>query len=299
MLREDGFVLDDGTVARLAEDRFVLTTTTANAAKVLQHMEFCQQWLWPSLDVQIASVSEQWAQLAIAGPKSREVLRGIIAPAHDVSDGGIPHLAAAEMSLIDGIPARVFRLTYSGERAYEIAVPAGFGPLVIERIMEAGRVHGITPYGTEAMSVMRIEKGHVAGNELNGQTTAYDLGLSRMLSTSKDHIGRALAQRPALRDPTRPRLVGLKPVEETARLRAGAHLLPVGCPDTAAFDQGYVTSVAHSPTLGCWIALALLARGPERHGERIRAVDPLRGGDTLVEVCAPVFHDPEGAKYHG
>jgi methylglutamate dehydrogenase subunit C len=299
MLREDGFVLDDGTVARLGPERFVLTTTTANAAKVLQHMEFCQQWLWPALDVHIASVSEQWAQLALAGPKSREVLRGIVARDHDVLDVALPHLAVAEMSLIGGIPARVFRLTYSGERAYEIAVPSGFGPVLIERIMEAGRVHGITPYGTEAMGVMRIEKGHVAGNELNGQTTAHDLGLGRMLSGSKDYIGRALAQRPALCDPTRPRLVGLKPVDPGARPRAGAHLLPVGCPDTAAFDQGYVTSVAHSPALGCWIALALLARGPERHGEQIRAVDPVRGGDTLVEVCAPVFHDPQGAKHHG
>jgi methylglutamate dehydrogenase subunit C len=299
MLREDGFVFDDGTVARLAENRFVVTTTTANAAKVLRHMEFCQHWLWPSLDVQIASVSEQWAQLAIAGPKSREVLRGIVAPAHDVSNEALPHLGVIEAPLTGGISARIFRLTYSGERAYEIAVRAEFGAGLIARIMQAGHVHGITPYGTETMGVLRIEKGHVAGNELNGQTTAYDLGLGRMLSSSKDYVGRALAQRPALRDPTRPRLVGLKPVDPTARLRAGAHLLPAGCPDTAAFDQGYVTSVAHSPTLGHWIALALLARGPERHGEQVRAVDPVRGGDTLVEVCAPVFHDPQGANAHG
>ena len=247
----------------------------------------------------MTSVSEQWAQFAIAGPKSREVLRGIAAAEHDVSNEALPHLGVIETRLSGGIPARIFRLTYSGERAYEIAVPAGFGQAVMEHLMAAGAKHGITPYGTEAMGVMRIEKGHVAGNELNGQTTAHDLGLGRMLSSSKDYVGRALAQRAALCDPTRPRLVGLKPVDHTARPRAGAHLLPVGCPDTAAFDQGYVTSVAHSPTLGHWIALGLLARGPERHGEQVRAVDPVRGGDTLVEVCAPVFHDPSGVRVRG
>ena len=135
--------------------------------------------------------------------------------------------------------------------------------------------------------------------QINGQTTAYDLGLGRMLSTKTDYIGRALSQRPALNDPTRPRLVGLRPVDRLERLRAGAHLLPVGAPDTAAFDEGYVTSVAHSPSLGGWIGLGLLQRGPERIGEQVRAFDPVRGSDMLVEVCTPVFIDPEGRRCHG
>ena len=299
MLREDGFVLDDGTVARLAADRYVVTTTTANAAKVLQHMEFCQQWLWPSLDVSICSVSEQWAQLAIAGPRSPEVVRAVVDQRHDLSDAAFPHLAAADIALADGMPARLFRLTYSGERAYELAVPSGFGALAMEQLLAAGAAHGIAPYGTEAMGVMRVEKGHVAGNEINGQTTAHDLGLGRMLSRTKDYVGRALAQRTALIDPGRQRLVGLRPVDPTARLRAGAHLLAVGVPATAAHDEGFVTSVAHSPTLGHWIGLGLLARGPERIGQRLRALDPVRDGDTRVEVCPPVQFDPEGRRPRG
>ena len=141
---------------------------------------------------------------------------------------------------------------------------------------------------------MRIEKGHVAGNEINGQTTARDLGLGRMMSTRKDYVGRVMADRPALLASDRPALVGLKPVDRAARLRAGAHFIPVGAEPVAANDQGYMTSVAFSPALGHWVGLGLLAGGPSRHGERVRAYDPVRSGDELVEVCDPVFYDPGG-----
>ena len=299
MLREDGFVMDDGATARLAEDCFIITTTTANAARVMQHMEFCHQWLWPELDVQFTSVSEQWAQYSIAGPRSRDVLRQLVDAQHDISNAALPYLAAAELTVLDGIAARLFRISFSGELAYEIAVPAGFGDLLIRRLMSAGETYGITPYGTEALGVMRIEKGHVAGNEINGQTTAADLGLGRMMSARKDYIGRVMAQRPALLDPDRPSLVGLKPVDRSQRLRTGAHFIAVGAEPTGANDEGYMTSVAYSPTLGCWIGLGLLVRGPRRHGERVRAYDPVRNGDTLVEVCDPVFVDPAGERLRG
>jgi sarcosine oxidase subunit alpha len=162
--------------------------------------------------------------------------------------------------------------------------------------MDRGAPHGIVPYGTEALGVMRIEKGHPAGNELSGQTTAHDLGFGKLLSTKKDFIGRFMAGRPALTDPGRPRLVGIRPVNRSDRLRGGAHFVPRDAEVTAANDQGYVTSVAFSPSLGHWVGLGLLARGPERHGEVIRAADPLRGADVMVEVCAPCFIDPEGAR---
>jgi methylglutamate dehydrogenase subunit C len=299
MLREDGFVLDDGTTARLGADRFIMTTTTANAAKVLQHMEFCHQWLWPRLDVQFASVTEQWAQFSVAGPRSREVLRKIVDMRHDLSDAGFPYMAASELTLASGLPARLFRISFSGELAYEIAVPSGHGDLLIRQLMEAGRDHGIIAYGTEALGVMRIEKGHVAGNEINGQTTARDLGLARMMSERKDFIGRVMAQRPGLLAPDRPTLVGLKPVARDGRLRAGAHLVAYDAAPVADNDQGYVTSVAFSPTLGHWIGLGLLAGGPGRHGEQIRAFDPLRGSNELVEVCDPVFYDQRGERVRG
>ena len=162
--------------------------------------------------------------------------------------------------------------------------------------MTAGAEFGITPYGTEALGVMRIEKGHAAGPELNGQTTAQDLGLGKMMSKKKDFIGRVMSQRPGLTDPKRPALVGFRPVDRTARLRAGAHFIPVGADANAANDQGYMTSAAFSPILGHSIGLGLLTYGPSRIGERVRAVDPVRGTDIEVEICNPVFIDPQGDK---
>ncbi len=296
MLREDGFVLDDGTTARLRDDHYFMTTTTVNAVKVMQHLEFCQQCLWPELDVQMVSVTEQWAQFAVAGPQAREVLQKVVDPEHNISNEALPYLAVGEVSVCGGTPARLFRLSFSGELAYEIAVPARFGDSLVRAIMDAGASFGIAPYGTEALGVLRIEKGHPAGGELNGQTTAHDLGMGKMLSTKKDFIGRFMATRPVLTDPARATLVGLKPVEPGARIRAGSHILPQGAEATAANDQGYVTSIAYSPSRGHWLGLGLLARGPERHGEIVRVYDPLRGGDLLAEVCPPCFIDQEGAR---
>jgi sarcosine oxidase subunit alpha len=265
----------------------------------MAHLEFCHQSLWPSLDVQMVSVSERWAQFSIAGPRSRDVLRAIVDGEHDLSDVSLPYLAAAEVAVANGIPARLFRISFSGERAYELAVPASYGDAAIRAIMETGRAYGITPYGTEALSVMRIEKGHPAGNELNGQTTARDLGLARLVSTKKDFIGRVMAQRPALVDPDRPALVGFKAVDPAQRLTAGAHFVGLDKIAVAGNDEGYMTSVAFSPALSQMIGLGLIKRGPERIGERVRAVDPVRNGDVTVEICLPVFVDPEGGRLHG
>ena len=300
MLREDGFVMDDGTTSRLAPERFFMTTTTAQAGRVMQHLEFCHQVLWPTLDVQMVSVSEQWAQFSIAGPRSRDVLRKLVDEKFDLADKAFPYLAAKELTVAGGIAARLFRLSFSGEMAYELGVPARYGDAAIRAIMAAGAEFGITPYGTEALGVMRIEKGHVAGNEINGQLTARDLGLGRMMSAKKDYIGRVMAQRPALagcRIARRWSVSGRSTA--SARLRAGAHFIAVGAAATAENDEGYMTSVAFSPMLGHWIGLGVLARGPRRIGERVRAYDPVRNGDVEVEICNPVFFDPEGARLHG
>ena len=299
MLREDGFVMDDGTTSRLGETHFLMTTTTANAGKVMQHLEFCHQVLWPELDVRMVSVSEQWAQAAIAGPKARETLRGVVDAAHDLSDEAVPYLAARAVTVGGGIPARLFRISFSGELAYELAVPADHGDAMMRALMRAGEPFGVTPYGTEALGVMRIEKGHVAGNELNGQTTARDLGLGRMMSAKKDYVGRLMAGRAALVEPARPSLVGFRPVDRSQRLRAGAHFIGVGKPETMENDEGYMTSVAYSPHLKHWMGLGLIAGGAARIGERVRAYDPVRNGDIVVEICSPVFVDPEGARLHG
>ena len=297
MLREDGFVFDDGTTTRFAPDRYFLTTTTVNAGRVMQHIDHARQVLWPELDVQAISVTERWASFSVAGPASRALIADVLSDV-DVSNTAFPPMAAVECAW-DGLPARLFRLSFSGELAYELCVPTNAGDRLIRRLFALGERHGITPYGTEALGVMRIEKGHVAGPELNGQTTATDLGLGRMVSTKKDFFGRVLAGRPALVDPARPALVGLVPVDRSQAFTAGAQLVQPRRAAVAANAEGHVTSVAHSPTLGHGIALALLHRGPDRHGERIVAHDPVRGGVVEAEVCSPIFFDPEGARARG
>ena len=293
MLREDGFVLDDGTTARLAEDHFFMTTTTANAGRVMQLLEFYHQCVWPELDVQMVSVTEQWAQFAVAGPRARDVLKPLVD--EDISNEAFPYLAAGAMT-IRGVIGRLFRLSFSGELAYEISVPARYGDATIRAVMEAGAAFGIVPYGLEALSAMRVEKGHPAGSELNGQTTAHDLGFGKLLSTRKDFVGRFMAARPALTDLNRPTLVGIRPIDRSTRHRSGAHFIAEGAPADAAHDEGFITSIAYSPSLGHWLGLGLLARGPERHGEIVRAVDPVRNGELLVEVCPPCFIDPAGER---
>jgi sarcosine oxidase subunit alpha len=298
MLREDGFVMDDGTTARLASERWVMSTTTANAAKVMQHLEFGRQALWPELDIAMHSVTERWAQFAVAGPRSRALLQTLFGSSVDLSNAVFPFMAAAEFVLA-GVKVRLFRISFSGELAYEIAAPAGYGDALVRALMAAGRELDVTPYGLEALNVMRIEKGHAAGAELNGQTTARDLGLGRMMSSKKDFIGRVMAGREALVDPERPTLVGLRPIDHGARLRAGAHFLKIGAEAAAENDEGWMTSVAFSPSLGHWVGLGFVKAGPARLGERIRAYDPVRNGDVEVEVCSPVLIDQQGERLHG
>jgi len=298
MLREDGFVMDDGTVARLAHDRFFVTTTTANAGKVMQHLEFCHQVLRPALDVSMISVTDAWAQVSVAGPRARDLLAAALDPGTDLSNDSLPHMACT-LAAIGGVPARLYRLSFSGELAYELGVPADYGEAMIQRLMERGAPLGATLYGTEALGVLRIEKGHPAGGELNGQTTAHDIGLGRMLSRKKDFVGRRLAERPALVDGKRPVLVGLKPLDGASPIRAGAHLHPPGGSTHTDEGLGHVTSACFSPTLGHPIALALLSEGAGRIGQRIRVLDPVRNGDVEAEVCSPVFVDPEGGRTRG
>jgi len=299
MLREDGFVFDDGTAARLADNRYLITTTTSHAVQVYQHMHLCHQTLWPELDVQFVSVTDQWAQFAVAGPRSRELLQRVLDPRCDLSNEAFPFMAAGEVWLRNGEPARLFRISFSGELAYEIAVPGHRGDALIRMLHDAGQDLGVVPYGLEALNVLRVEKGHVVGSELNGQTTAHDLGFGRMLSTQKDFIGAVLGRRANLVDPARPRLVGIKTVDQKAKLAGGMHFIPQHAKRSIEHDQGHVTSVCFSPILGQWIGLGLLANGPERHGEKVMVVDSLRGAETLVEVCSPVFIDPEGARLRG
>ena len=299
MLREDGFAQDDGTAARLAEDHFVVTTTTANAVLIFRHMEFCRQCLWPDLDVQLVSTTDAWAQYAIAGPNSRRLLQKVVDAQYDISNEGFPFMACAEISVCQGVRARLFRISFSGELAYELAVPARYGDSLMRVLMEAGEEFGAVPYGTEALGVLRIEKGHAAGPELNGQTSPTYLGLGRMVSRKKDSIGAALSRRPALADEAGYRMVGLQPVDGRSPILAGAHLFDAGSPQQMKDDLGWVSSAAWSPHVGGPIALAFLKNGEQRVGGTIQVVSPIDRVNVDARVVSPVFIDPEGGRLRG
>jgi sarcosine oxidase subunit alpha len=225
-------------------------------------------------------------------------LQSIVDPHFDISNNAFPYMAAGEITVCGGVAARLYRISFSGEMAYEIGVPARYGDALARILMQAAAPFAIVPYGTEALGVMRIEKGHVSANELDGRTTARDLGLGRMMSSKKDYIGRVLAGRRALLEPDRMSIVGCKPTDAPRRLRAGAHFVPRNAKIDADHDHGVLTSVAYSPSLKHWIGLGLLQRGSERIGERILAVDPVRNGNgnVEVEICAPCFIDPKGER---
>jgi heterotetrameric sarcosine oxidase alpha subunit len=295
MLREDGMVYDDGTTSRLSPGHFVMTTTTALAGGVMSHMEYCAQVFWPELKVRFCSSTDQWAQMAVAGPKARLVVQALVED--DISDAAFPFLAVGVVTLKGGLKARLFRISFSGELAYELAVPAGFGEAVADVIMEEGRVHGICAYGLEALNVLRVEKGHVTHAEFDGRVTPDDAGFGRMVSVQKpDFIGKRLSTRYGLTAADRMQIVGLKPVETDEHIRAGAHLLREGARPSTLNDQGYVSSACFSPTLGHDIALAFLKSGRERYGERIVVWDKLGGAETVAEVCNPLFVDPGNAR---
>ncbi len=297
MLREDGIVMDDGTTSRLADTHYLMTTTTVNAVKVMQQLEYLLQAEWPDLDVFVTSVTEQWTAAALSGPNSRKVLAKLVDI--DVSNEAFPFLAVGTCNVrVAGglIPARLFRMSYSGELAYEIHVPADQGLAMWEAVIDAGKEFGLMPYGTEAMSTLRIEKGHVVvGAEADGRTTADDLGMGKLVNAKKWCIGKPLLNRPALTAKDRWQLVGLTALDGAQMPRAAKI---VADPDHAAPNPmlGHVTSWCFSPNLNAWIALALLANGRERHGEALWAVSPLANARVRVKVGSPVFIDPEGER---
>ncbi|MFL4470205.1 sarcosine oxidase subunit alpha family protein [Tateyamaria armeniaca] len=296
MLREDGFVMDDGTTARLGPNHYVMTTTTAAAGQVMRHLEFVSQALHPEWDVRIMSVTEQWAQFAVAGPKARELLRGLLDQTLD--NDTWPFMACGPVTL-QGVEGRLFRISFSGEHAYELAVPSRYGDALFRLLVARAETLGGGAYGMEALNVMRIEKGFITHAEIHGRISAQDIGMGRMLSQKKDFIGKTMAQRPGFLAAGRERLVGMKPVGPVKQLTAGAHIYLDGEEPVRAHDQGYVTSVAFSPTFGHFLGLGFVQDGLTRHGEVLNMVDHLRGIQTRVELCDPVFFDPEGGRIRG
>ncbi|RBI82796.1 sarcosine oxidase subunit alpha [Rhodosalinus halophilus] len=296
MLREDGHVMDDGTTARFGETHFVMTTTTAAAGEVMAHLEWVRQGLRPDWDVRPISVTEQWAQFAVAGPRSAELLDGLI-------DGGLdkdawPFMSCGKVT-VQGIGGRLFRISFSGEEGYEIALPARYGAALFDELLTRAEALGGGPYGMEALNALRVEKGFITHAEIHGRTTAFDIGMARMVSAKKDCIGKAAATREGLSGEDREQLVGLRPVEEGARMTAGAHVFAEGAAHVRENSEGYVTSVAPSVALGGWLGLGFLRNGRARHGEVVVLVDHLRGRRLRATVQDPVQYDPEGVRLRG
>ncbi len=296
MCGDDGMVFDDGTTARLGENRYLMTTTTGNAAHVLEWLEEWLQTEWPEMRVWCTSVTEQWATVALAGPRARDVLAAV-APALALDAESFPFMSVKESTVAD-VPARVFRISFTGELSFEINVPWHHGRHAWEALMAAGAEHGITPYGTEAMHVLRAERGFIiVGQETDGTTTPQDLGMDWIVSKKKpDFLGkRAWSRADNLRE-DRKQLVGILTENPKEVLPEGTQL--VDKPGRAPVPMiGHVSSSYMSPTLGRSIALALVRRGRARMGETVHAAPD--GRFLPCKITEPVFYDPEGAKRDG
>jgi sarcosine oxidase subunit alpha len=312
LLREDGFLLDDGVVARIAEQRLHVTTTTGGAARVLALMEDYLQTEWPELQVWATSTSEQWAVIALQGPRSRAVLQGLV-EGIDLSAAALPHMSVAH-GRICGVPALLFRVSFTGELGFEVNVPADFAPAVWQAIMQAGAAHSITPYGTEAMHVLRAEKGYIIiGQETDGTVTPDDVGLGWAIGKNKpDFVGKRSLSRPTMTAPDRKQLVGLLTADPAQVLEEGSQVMAAAAlparrarrarrgrrtPPPQQRPIGHVTSSYYSPALARSIALALVAGGRARIGETLWV--PGADGDLPVTVTSSAFYDPQGARLNG
>jgi sarcosine oxidase subunit alpha len=286
-LREDGMVLDDGIVVRIAEDRYLATTSSGHADHMLSHFEYHRDTQWSGADVALANVTEAWAVIVAAGPASRDALRTVLGGTWQEHLGRLSHMGFATGEW-RGRTLRVLRASFSGELAFELHCRPDIAVPLWQALVDAG----LPPYGLEALDILRIEKGYLTSSELTGQTTPLDLGMENLVALGNPCIGRALLDRPALHETSRPRLVGLRAADGKASIQSGAQITTADAPNRSL---GYVTASAYSPALSEWVALALIARSCDI-GTLLVARDPLRRGNTQVRVTGPVHFDPNGER---
>lgn len=293
MLREDGVPYDDGTALRISDNEYLLTTTTAHAGDVLAHIEHLLQVVWPDLRVMVNTATDQWATIAVAGPKSRKVLKKLFGDDVALDNDSLPFMTFKDFTH-NGIDVRLARISFSGELGYEVMVGANYGENLWNALLEAGKEDNIQPYGTEAMGALRIEKGFVTHAEMDGRVTVHQLGMTGMLNQLKpDFIGRYYAQNRRTDTTGEPQLIGLQAVNKTDRLSPGYHL--VNNDSLKAQDsQGWVSSATWSVALDESIALGFLRDGNQRMGETVYAVSPVDGKSIAMKVVSPQFYDPKG-----
>ena len=294
MLREDGIVMDDGTTTRISENHYHMTTTTAQAANVLSHLEYYLQIVWPELNVNVVSTTEQWAGAAIAGPKSRDMLSKLY-PDLDVSNEALPFMGYKEAEFF-GVPSRIFRISFSGELAYEINVKSDHGMFMWEKMMEVGKEFGNQPYGTEALSTLRIEMGHVAGPELDGRTIPSDVSLNGLVSKKKDFIGKNSLGREAFNVESRQKIVGLIPIDRKSSIPEGSHIVQDQNAKLPNPKLGHVSSSCWSVENNNPFSLAIMKDGKNMIGKKFFAVSPLKNKSIEVEVISSHYVDPEGKR---
>jgi sarcosine oxidase subunit alpha len=287
-LREDGMVLDDGIVLRLAEDRFLATTSSGHAEHMLSHFEYYRDTQWSGANVALTNVTEAWAVIVVAGPASRDSLRVVLGETWNAGLARLNHMDFTTGRWRER-ELRVLRASFSGELAFELHCRPQIAVPLWQALVDAG----LPPYGLEALDILRVEKGYLVGSELNGQTTPLDLRMDGLVKLGNPCVGRALLDRPGLHEASRPMLVGLRAADGNASIQGGAQITTVNAPSRSL---GHVTASAYSPALGEWIALALVARSFAAEGTLLVARDPLRGGDTPVRVTALVHFDPSGER---
>lgn len=286
-LREDGMVLDDGIVMRLAENRFVATVSSGHADHMAAHFNFWRDRSHSSREVAITDVTESWSVIAVAGPEARNELMAVLGDAWHGTLQTLAHMGVAEGDWHGDL--RLLRASFSGELAYEVHCRPSQAVSLWQALIDTG----LQPYGIEAVDVLRVEKGYLGAAELNGQTTPGDLGMTAMLNANLGCVGRALLDRPAFLAPDRPCLVGLRACDVQSRFLAGAQIT---LPDEKVRSCGYVTSAVFSPALNQWVALGLVSRALSKTGTQLLARDPMHSLETQIEVAPLVHFDPQGLR---
>ncbi len=294
MLREDGIVMDDGTTTRISENHYHMTTTTAQAANVLSHLEYYLQLVWPELNVNVVSSTEQWAGAAIAGPKSRDVLQKLF-PDLDLSNEGLPFMGYMEGNLF-GVNAKIYRISFSGELAYEVNVESDNGNYMWEKIMEIGKDFNIQPYGTEALSTLRIEMGHVAGSELDGRTIPYDNSLDGLVSKKKDFIGKRSLSKAAYVASDRQKIVGVIPLDKKTSIPEGSYIVKDAKAKLPNPKLGHISASCWSVEYDNPFSLAIIKDGRNMIGQKLFAMSPLKNKTIPVEIVSSHYVDPKGER---